>query len=471
MNRLTIVFVMLAAAFYGSGLLLIRIPLVDWYDEGVYQASAIRVAEGDEPYRDFFFAHPPGVVWLGAACVGLGLNIYDIRLVYWSLGILFLALLARFVVAVQRSAEASTTLSVPVACLSVLFCTASPLLQSETTQILTHLPVLILTLLGFSDLVRPHGPRPLRAGLWLAAASVFRVQAAYTAPAWAVFLLLSLGWKSGLRASVWLAIGAGVGALLFHGAMVLTHENYWDCIINFHIKRPVSGFSLRAATLLHVLQEPQGALGLIGASCLVLSGQPAVRGLAGFCLVSFALTLFGSRFVQESYFVQVWPYLLMCGPLLLAQIPLRGTVVRNLLAGALCVVIIQLTVLVPTFAYRLFRLGPLEADFIARLQATEGNIVLTTHVKVAHYTNKKPVSDYNNPDCCEQDMTTRCAWFIAMAQRADIIVVNEELLKWSCPELYPQLLAMGKPIVFATETDRVEFQRRAKSKPYQPMGQ
>ena len=53
---------------------------------------------------------------------------------------------------------------------------------------------------------------------------------------------------------------------------------------------------------------------------------------------------------------------------------------------------------------------------------------------------------------------------------SDIIVVNKELLKGSCPELYPQLLAVRKPIVFATGAHKVEFLRRAKRKPNLPMG-
>jgi hypothetical protein len=273
---------------------------------------------------------------------------------------------------------------------------------------LTFLPGLILTVIGFLELVGQRGPRPLRAGLWLAAASVFRIQAAYTVPGWVVFLLLSSGWKSGFRTSVLLALGAGFGALVFHGAMVLTHENYWHCVIEFHAQRQLSGFTLRAAVLSHLLQEPQAALGLIGASCLLLSGRPALRGLAGFCLMSFVLTLFGSKFVTDAYFVPVWPFLLVCGAILLGQTPTPGTAVaRNLLAGALCIVAIQGIVLAPIFGYRLFRLAASEEDFIARVRATEGKTVLTTHVKVAYYAGKKPVSDYYNPDCCARDMTNQ----------------------------------------------------------------
>ncbi len=34
---------------------------VAWYDDGVYFASALRLADGVLPYRDFFFAQPPGI--------------------------------------------------------------------------------------------------------------------------------------------------------------------------------------------------------------------------------------------------------------------------------------------------------------------------------------------------------------------------------------------------------------------------
>ncbi len=34
---------------------------VAWYDDGVYFASALRLVNGVLPYRDFFFAQPPGI--------------------------------------------------------------------------------------------------------------------------------------------------------------------------------------------------------------------------------------------------------------------------------------------------------------------------------------------------------------------------------------------------------------------------
>jgi hypothetical protein len=34
---------------------------VSWYDDGVYFASALRLVNGALPYRDFFFAQPPGI--------------------------------------------------------------------------------------------------------------------------------------------------------------------------------------------------------------------------------------------------------------------------------------------------------------------------------------------------------------------------------------------------------------------------
>jgi hypothetical protein len=37
---------------------------VAWYDDGVYFASSLRLADGVIPYRDFFFAQPPGITLL-----------------------------------------------------------------------------------------------------------------------------------------------------------------------------------------------------------------------------------------------------------------------------------------------------------------------------------------------------------------------------------------------------------------------
>jgi hypothetical protein len=218
---------------------------------------------------------------------------------------------------------------------------------------------------------------------------------------------------------------------------------------------------MRVTTLGIVLQEPQAALGLFGASCLLLSGSRLVRGLAGFSLVSFALTLFGARFIGEGYFVPVLPYLLSCGAILLAQSPNVIGMSRNVLAGALCVAALQGFALVPTLSYRLFRLAPAEHDFIRRLEETAGQTVLTTHVKSAFYAHKRPVADYYLPDCTVQSFPTPFSeWFVATAPRADIIVVNQELLKYISPGLCRQLFALGKPIVFATDGDRAAFEER-----------
>ncbi|QJW98055.1 hypothetical protein [Frigoriglobus tundricola] len=88
--------------------------------------------------------------------------------------------------------------------------------------------------------------------------------------------------------------------------------------------------------------------------------------------------------------------------------------------------------------------------------------MLTTHVKAAHYAGKRPVADYHNPDCCAREMSTQfCDWFVTAAARADIVVVNQELLMWIRPEQCGRLRALGKPLVFATDEDRVAFLRRA----------
>jgi len=42
------------------------------YDDGVYLAAALRLLNGDLPYRDFAFVHPPGITLIMAPFAGLG---------------------------------------------------------------------------------------------------------------------------------------------------------------------------------------------------------------------------------------------------------------------------------------------------------------------------------------------------------------------------------------------------------------
>lgn len=70
--RSPVALVITAAAVLALGLRIYQIAQpgvllgVAWYDDGVYFASALRLANGSLPYRDFFFAQPPGITLLMA---------------------------------------------------------------------------------------------------------------------------------------------------------------------------------------------------------------------------------------------------------------------------------------------------------------------------------------------------------------------------------------------------------------------
>ncbi len=437
------------------GLALVPIPHLYFYDDGVYYQSGVRVAEGDRPYTDFYLAHPPGLIWLVAIAHTIGMDIVGCRLVSWGLGVVFLCAFIRFV---RRVAGPAQWFSGAGLLAGVFLVSCRMFLEAES-QVLTQLPGMAFTLAGFYFLL-PHNLRPVLAGVLLAAATAFRIQVALIGPAWIVFLFATYGWSAGRRSAIYLTVSAVVVAVAFHGPLALIHPNYIDCVIRSHLSRPATPFGIKGELLLSLLREPQVAVGLFAASALAANGRGVVRGVALFTLSEMLITLFGSRFLGEGYFLPCYPYLMACGAMLIGREVERAGTAWPLVAVTAVVAFCSGIPTMRTLSYRWTTQWSFERDLIQRLRATNGRIVLCTPAKIPAFSGKEMMRDYNTPDTTSPITQGFGSWFVAQAERADIIVVTDVALASLSPVECRALASLSKPILFGTPDEKTEFDRR-----------
>jgi 4-amino-4-deoxy-L-arabinose transferase-like glycosyltransferase len=146
-------------------------PYLGRYDEGVYYYSAQRIAEGEQPYRDFQLLQPPGLMLLSAAGIRAGLLLPGQRIVHALSG----ALLGGIVYLIAGRAPGSKPYTPALAAL-LLF--SSPLFFANSRIVTTELPATILLAASILlVMVAPRGSIVL-AAMTAAASSLFRLQGA-----------------------------------------------------------------------------------------------------------------------------------------------------------------------------------------------------------------------------------------------------------------------------------------------------
>lgn len=446
---------MAALGFLLIGAFLLPIPMLYWYDDGVYFLGAVRIVAGDRPYSDFYLAHPPGVTWMTAIVVKLGGGIVASRAVFWSLAAAFAVVFARFLERVQVSKE----LALSTAWLGVFMLSATRLYMQADSQILTHLPGMTMTLIGFFFLL-PGRLSPVSAGLWLASATVFRIQFAFVGPAWVAFLLATYGWSAGRGPILRLAGTALLALIAFHGGMQLLYSDYFKCVLMAHLGRTTTPLGEKFGIFADLFREPQIAFGLIASAILATTGRGATRGLGAFALAEVTLTLIGSRFLMEAYFLPTYPYMLGNGALFLAGVAEQKGAWRVYLPVILVVATLSGIPLVRTASYRLSVQRSFEEDLIQRVRFVPGRTVACTAGKIPYYAGKQLVNDYLCPDTTSPINSDFGPWFVSMVRRADLAVITDSALKDLKPADCREIVAVGRPIIFGTPVDEAEFRRR-----------
>jgi hypothetical protein len=437
---------------------------IDHYDECVYYYSATRANAGSVPYRDFAYAQPPGLLFLGQLCDTLGWGLAGVRAVCWGCGLLVCFQVGWLYRSVARS-DASLNPSFPATPLTALFLSFSTVWVNTGSQGTTTFLCLPFVLASLIRSTKGTPPSDLIGGVWLGASTLFRVQPASLLPCFLILFIRARGTRNGVRSGLRFLVGFGTAAALIHGAMVLLFPNYLENIWHFHLRRTPTPFRDRLVQWNEFYAEPQTGMSVLLLMVLAFSPLPGVRGLAWFTGGALAITLFGGRSLYLPYFSLVLPVLLACtvlffgaisnairtaGPvsvpvaLALALVATRGVPVRGLLAD--------------------IRAGEENTRRVVReLDSLPGGVVLTENNYLAILTKKKLVEDYYSTDLnvIYQDSPEKFrSWFLSKVPEADIVLVSANLLNWLSDRELKHLSACGKPLVFTAPEVRARFRDR-----------
>ncbi|MEO6326797.1 MAG: hypothetical protein ABIT01_20670 [Thermoanaerobaculia bacterium] len=268
--------------------------VVPGLDEGIYLYAAKLISGGALPYRDFFLSHPPLLFFGAAALLGTGLDMDGFHFLYtlWFFSLLVpVCYVAR---TLSRSAAAGLVAG-------LFLSTFTELVQWDARFFALRqasLPFFALALFFFY--VRP---RPVLAGLLLAAFALSVLSNVFVVSAWLLSLLLQELRTAGSRRE-W---ASRYGRLLLVFLVVtaagyaatLTIPHAFEDLVVFQSARRFHPFAGRFASLLLALRfnAPFLGLGLIG-SFLPASGARffGVTNLLGGILI-----VLGARSFYPNY--------------------------------------------------------------------------------------------------------------------------------------------------------------------------
>jgi hypothetical protein len=237
------------------------------FDEGVNYATAVLSAAGRQPYRDFDFAHPPGVTLIAsgferfASPGSVSARFANARIAMGAVGALSVALL----LAIGWRA------GVPWAgCLAgLLYATYPEAISAERGVFLE--PLVNVFALAAIWLVAPRGVpwRHILAGVCLALAIAVKL----TAVVWVPGIALLAYSQSRFISWRYLCIGLAIGALAFFGPSVWSDPSgFFEDVVWFQMARPPdgdAGLGLRLSWIFswpHLAMNVFAGLSLIGFS-------------------------------------------------------------------------------------------------------------------------------------------------------------------------------------------------------------
>ncbi len=202
---------------------------VEYSDENVYFYMSSLVAQGHVPYRDFFYAHPPVELILGAAIFKLfGFSIFILKLV---------PLLSTVATAVLIYLIAKNYFSEPEAILSALFYLSAYRVMLEATYFIGLNLAVMLMMLGFYLLPR----RPWVAGIFFGIAAMTRLLVIIPILIMLGFFFLKSMRKSAKAIASFLAVF--LGSTIF---LASQFPEYYLSVFKFHLLKPAGANSLGA---------------------------------------------------------------------------------------------------------------------------------------------------------------------------------------------------------------------------------
>ena len=295
-------------------------------DEGVYVMAAQLLRQGQLPYRDFFFAHPP----LGVALLTPAVSV---AFTPWGSGLSFgltrlLVVLMGTVTVVLVGLAAARLWGAPGGVIAAALLALDPASVAASRHILLETPMALLLAAALLAAVGTGERRfgPLLTGLLAGLAALVKVQAL----AFGLAYLVVLGIRRRPRALLLAGAGLAAAAAVIVPAMLAVGPGrFLRQVVLFQVARPGDGLFGLPERLTALLAPGGLLLGLVGAAgglaCAWRYGRPeslrrclpvaiwTALGLAGFLV---------SRSFYPHYTSQVMPGLaLLAGGLGTALLP------------------------------------------------------------------------------------------------------------------------------------------------------
>ncbi|MBI4438355.1 glycosyltransferase family 39 protein [Candidatus Woesearchaeota archaeon] len=206
-------------------------------DENIYIYMSSLLAQGTLPYRDFFYAHPPLELIIGAAVLkAFGFSIFIIKLI---------PLLATIITAAYLYMYTKPHFGSSAALLSTAFFLTSYRTMLEATYFMGLDIAVMLLVAGLHSLNR----KPISAGILFAAAGMTRLLVII--PAAAIIMLTFLAKpRNSLKAAATFITVFGAANL----SLAAIFPDYYGSVYKFHLMKPaIEGNSLE--TLIQFAQQ------------------------------------------------------------------------------------------------------------------------------------------------------------------------------------------------------------------------
>ncbi|MFO0892146.1 MAG: hypothetical protein U0790_23785 [Isosphaeraceae bacterium] len=422
-------------------------------DAFVYMGSAEIVCQGKTPYVDFAMAHPPGLLMLAVPLRRLGLGMVGQGYVFFAIGLA----LAGLVGWLTSRLGARGALAVSFGVLATL---SSRLLFEHQAQVMSDLPAaVILTLSAVALLSEGWGALGVSAIL-LVAAAFFRLQCLTALPG-----LLLINWAiRGARLGTIRNIVLVALVLVLHSAVTMAIEarfpGYLKIAYGFQLSRPAISVGKRVMVINEILDYPEILLGLLAAIWLSFAKDRRVRGLALFGLATFLGAAIPGKSLYSHYFLSVLPSILVCISLLVGPGLVSG---RRRLPIMICILLVMAMQLYD--AVNRVRLGrTLHAKYspiVARVRAIPEKVLLANPLYVV-LGEKTFVDDYFAPDYLMPLINQRFdEWLRTSVGKADALLIDKAFFgDRASPQTVRAVRDSGKPVYFATDEDRVSWERR-----------
>jgi hypothetical protein len=424
------------------------------YDEGADYYGAVLATDGLVPYRDFFYAPPPGMLAVSVCAIRAGLGLAELRILYAVFGIL-LPVAGAFLTTQFVSGRRS-----PAPPLAALVIALSELYQNHTRHVVPDAPALTLMLFSAGCFFRRSYWSPSCSAALLAAALFFKLQAALIMPWLVVSSIVYFGWRDGSRRLFrFLITFALVGGGAF-SALAVSIPRSMDCLIGFQAHRPRLSLIERSKIARAELLSLELGIGMITGVLQLVRRDAAGRCLGLAVLIVATGITFGANSLYNYYYIYLLPFAAVSTAIMLTLIA-NSDLYRSPRNAILAASGLLIVLHAPTVVARMSETARHQA-FVGRykelLASLSGDCIMTTDPAVLILSGKRPVPDYFAADPGAAAVAGQFdRWIARTIDRADAVLVNDRLVHYIGRDGVAAIRKSGKTICFGSPANRTRW--------------